>query len=39
MLDIKMKVGNLGETAFDIIVERVSFFKEISNFSKSTNYK
>jgi len=30
MLDIKMEVGDLAQTAVDIIVERTQFFKEVS---------
>jgi len=34
MLDIKMKIGGLAQTATNIIVERTQFFKEISNLPK-----
>jgi hypothetical protein len=34
MFDIKRKVGDLAETAFDIAVEATSFFKGISTFPK-----
>jgi len=34
MFDIKMKIGDLAQTAIDIIVERFQFLKEISKFPK-----
>jgi len=37
MLDIKMKIGDLAQTAIDIIVERTQFFKEIPTFPRIAN--